>query len=124
MRLPSVTEALMALNREHLARRLEELRGLHHFTIRDAAAHAHVSERQWVRIEQKQVRWPRPDTLEKITRAYHLSDGDLLGLEPGLPQDYGADLARVEAKIDAILDHLGIEAAAIPAPPGKLVDDG
>lgn len=118
----------MPLSPDEFARRLVQLREDRVLDVADAAKIVGVSGRQWTRWEAAgtdQGAMPHSTNLHKILEAFELP-ASYLGIdEPG-----HSLLADINAKLDAIIDHLGIQLTAPAAngavagpPPGPLQQD-
>lgn len=111
----------VALQREEFARRLVALREQHDppLTQEQAAELIGVDPRHYHRWENRETD-PYLSTRAKIAKAYGI-DVSYLIAEPGAPLGLGLDgtndqLTRLEAKLDQIIRHLGIETPADQAP--------
>lgn len=106
----------MALSPQEFADRLVTLRQNRLLDVRDAAKIAGVSSRQWSRWENAQINAPQVSTLRKLLERFEL-DPSYFGLDNNVRTDV---LQAINAKLDAILEHLGITAPAaaeVPGPP-------
>lgn len=107
----------MPLTNEAFARQLLQLRESQLLNRDEAAKQAGVSERQWQRWENAES-IPHSSNLQKILDAFDL-DPAYFGIEETPVSNQL--LERINAKLDAIIAHLGIQLPAedelVPGPP-------
>lgn len=93
----------MALRRERLVERLEELRERHGLSQEDAARKVGITHRQWQRWESGDST-PYPSSLSKIASAFGITVAEFFD-EEGLPPAKTPDpqLDRLEDMLNALL---------------------
>jgi transcriptional regulator with XRE-family HTH domain len=109
---------MATLTRTGLSSRLVELRERHDppLTQKEAADLIGVSLRQYGRLERGQAD-ATMHTIRKIAAAYGVEPRVLTEADP-IPPAFPtpADLARLEQKLELLLDHFGLSAAGEEAP--------
>lgn len=105
----------MALRQEKVSERLLELREQNGLSQEQAAQKVGITHRQWQRWEQGES-MPYPRNLDLIASRFGLSIAEFFDEEPiVVAADRADQLDRMEDKLDAIMDHLGISLSEDPA---------
>lgn len=68
----------MNVSKEKFGSQLKQLRNEKHFTVRQAALQAGISNSFWSQVENGKRNIPKPDTLRKIAKGLRVPENDIL----------------------------------------------
>jgi len=104
--------AEMALRQEKVSARLLELRERQGLSQEDAARKVGITTRQWQRWETGES-MPYPRNLDLVASRFGISVSEFFDEDaPTIPKPDQLD--RIEAKLDKIIEHLGIGEETVP----------